>query len=108
MTEVRLIKTDGNIVGFEVSGHSGYSEAGSDIVCAAVSSIVEFTESLINDSFNANAALEIEPETARVALRLLKSDEICRNILEAFERYMRALSQEYPKYIKILEVQSNA
>ncbi|MGI6189058.1 MAG: ribosomal-processing cysteine protease Prp [Clostridiales bacterium] len=30
-----------NIVGFEVSGHSGYSERGKDIVCAAVSAIVQ-------------------------------------------------------------------
>ena len=55
MTTVRLIKNGGNIVGFDVSGHSGYADEGSDIVCAAVSSVVEFTESLINDSFGANA-----------------------------------------------------
>ena len=27
-------------MGFDVSGHAGYSEAGSDIVCAAVSALV--------------------------------------------------------------------
>ena len=29
----------GNISGFEISGHAGYAENGSDIICAAVSAI---------------------------------------------------------------------
>ncbi|MBQ2840636.1 MAG: ribosomal-processing cysteine protease Prp [Oscillospiraceae bacterium] len=108
MTTVRLIKNDGNIVGFEVSDHSGYAESGSDIVCAAVSSAVSFAETLINDSFKAGADVEVNPDKASVKLRLTKSCERCQGVLEAFERHMRAISEEYPKYIKILEVQSNA
>jgi len=34
-------EASGNIVGFEVCGHAGYSEYGKDIVCAAVSAIVQ-------------------------------------------------------------------
>lgn len=30
---------DGSICGFTVKGHSGYAEAGSDIICAAVSAL---------------------------------------------------------------------
>ena len=29
----------GNISGFEIKGHAGYADAGSDIICAAVSAI---------------------------------------------------------------------
>jgi uncharacterized protein YsxB (DUF464 family) len=32
---------DGRLHGFSVSGHSGYAEHGSDIVCAGVSAIVQ-------------------------------------------------------------------
>ncbi len=108
MTTVKLIKTDGNIVGFDVSGHSGYAESGNDIVCAAVTSAVCLVETVINDSFMADAEVTVEPEIARIALRLDKPCETCRRVLEAFERHMCALCEEYPKYIKILEVQSNA
>ena len=108
MTTIKLIKCDGNIVGFDVSGHSGYAESGSDIVCAAISSVVGLTETIINDSFGCKADVTVDPETARITLRLSEPCDICRSVLEAFERYVCALREEYPKHIKILEVQSNA
>ncbi len=108
MTTVRLIKKGDSAIGFDVSGHSGYAESGSDIICAAVSSAVSFAETLINDSFGGNAKVEVEPETARVALRLDEPCELCHSVLEAFERHMREMASGYPDYIKIMEVQSNA
>lgn len=108
MTTVKLIKNGGNTIGFDVSGHSGYAESGSDIICAAVSSAVSLAETIINDSFKAGADVTVEPRLARVALRLTRECEICQSVLEAFERHMRALCEEYPNYIEVLEVQSNA
>ena len=108
MTTVSLIKSGGNTVGFEVSGHSGYADSGSDIVCAAITSAVSLAEAIINDSFGADALVEVDPKTAKITLRLRKPCDKCRGVLEAFERHMRSICDEYPKYIKILEVQSNA
>lgn len=39
MTKVTMLKIGENIVGFEISGHSGYAKVGSDIVCAAISTL---------------------------------------------------------------------
>ena len=39
MTKIKIFKKNNVIIGFEISGHSGYSEYGSDIVCASISSI---------------------------------------------------------------------
>lgn len=108
MTTVKLIKSDGNIVGFDVSGHSGYAESGSDIVCAAISSSVSLVETILNDSFGAGAEVEVDPDAARITLMLNKSCDKCHSVLKAFGQYMCSISEEYPKYIKILEVQSNA
>ena len=108
MTTVRLIKSGGNTIGFEVSGHSGFGDSGNDIVCAAITSAVTLAETIINDSFKAGADVEVDPKTANITLRLKKPCEHCRGVLEGFERYMFVLCEEYPKYIKILEVQSNA
>ena len=108
MTTVRLIKKGDSAIGFDVSGHSGYAESGSDIICAAISSAVGLTETIINDSFLADAEVLVEPETARIRLILSNEDKDCQKVLRAFERYMRALAEEYPKYIEIMEVQSNA
>lgn len=49
MTRVEFFDQDGRISGFCCSGHSGYAEAGSDIVCAAVSTAVKFAETTLSE-----------------------------------------------------------
>lgn len=41
MTEVRIRRKNGSVTSVECEGHSGYAEEGSDIVCSAVSSLVQ-------------------------------------------------------------------
>ena len=108
MITVKLLKKGETIIGFDVSGHSGYADAGSDIVCAAVSSAVGLVETVINDSIKDSADVEIEPEKARVALEISGDCDLSCAVLFGFELHMKNLAEEYPKYIKVLEVQSNA
>ena len=42
MTNLRVFRKDKLFIGFECEGHSGYGEAGSDIVCAAISTAVQY------------------------------------------------------------------
>ena len=37
MIRVKIFKNGSEVTGFRVSGHSGYKDAGEDIVCAAIS-----------------------------------------------------------------------
>ena len=37
MTRIKFFKTRDDYVGFEISGHTGYSKFGKDILCAAIS-----------------------------------------------------------------------
>ena len=41
MTKVKFSRRDGKFFAVECLGHSGYAEEGQDIVCAAISSIVQ-------------------------------------------------------------------
>lgn len=41
MVKVKFSTSEGKFVGVECLGHSGYAEEGEDIVCAALSSIVQ-------------------------------------------------------------------
>ena len=50
MTTVTFHSADGRLDGFVVEGHSGYAQAGADIVCAAVSAAVGLTECTINQT----------------------------------------------------------
>lgn len=41
MTTVKVVKREGHIAAVEATGHSDFAEHGSDIVCAALSSVIQ-------------------------------------------------------------------
>ena len=98
---------DGRISGFSVSGHSGYAEAGQDIVCAAVSAVVGMAEATINDVCGAKAKVRVKEEDARISLTLPAScdeEESVQAVLAGLLLYLCNLRDEYPDYIEVLEV----
>ncbi|MFR0734538.1 MAG: ribosomal-processing cysteine protease Prp [Oscillospiraceae bacterium] len=66
MTKVEFFTQDDRITGFCCSGHSGYGEAGTDIVCAAVSAAVNLTECTVNDVCGARAKVRVDEGKASV------------------------------------------
>ena len=98
---------DDRITGFSVSGHSGYAEAGSDIVCAAVSAIVAMAEATINDVCGAKAKVRVKEDGARVTLTLPAScdeEETVQAVLAGMMLTLCGLRDDYPDYIEVLEV----
>ena len=98
---------EGRIAGFSVSGHSGYAEAGQDIVCAAVSAVVEMAEATINDVCGAKAKVRVKEEDARITLTLpavCDEEESIQAVLAGLLLYLCNLRDEYPDYIEVLEV----
>ena len=98
---------DERIVGFSVSGHSGYAEAGQDIVCATVSAVVGMAEATINDVCGAKAKVRVKEEDARITLTLPAScdeEESVQAVLAGLLLYLCNLRDEYPDYIEVLEV----
>ena len=107
MTRCEFFTEDDRITGFSVSGHSGYSEAGSDIVCAAISAIVSMAEATINDVCGAKAKVRVKEEDARVTLTLPAScdeEESVQAVLSGMMLALISLKEDYPDYIEILEV----
>ena len=98
---------DDRITGFSVSGHSGYAEAGSDIVCAAVSAIVTMAEATINDVCGAKAKVRVKEDDARITLTLPAScdeEESVQAVLAGMMLTLAGLRDDYPDYIEVLEV----
>ena len=107
MTRCEFFTEDERITGFSVSGHSGYSEAGSDIVCAAVSAVVTMAEATINDVLGAKAKVRVKNEDARVTLTLPAScdeEEAVQAVLAGMMLTLCSLRDDYPDYIEVLEV----
>ncbi|MCD8145563.1 MAG: ribosomal-processing cysteine protease Prp [Oscillospiraceae bacterium] len=109
MTTVTFHLEGNRIVSFESQGHSGYAEAGADIVCAAVSSTVSLVECAINDVLGLEAAVKVNPKNAKISLKLPgklpeQADATCQALLTALMLYLSQLHDEYPENITVLEV----
>lgn len=107
MTRCEFFTEDDRITGFSVSGHSGYSEAGSDIVCAAISAVVTMAEATINDVCGAKAKVRVKEADARITLTLPAScdeEESVQAVLAGMMLTLCSLRDDYPDYIEVLEV----
>ena len=108
MTRVEFFDQDGRINGFTVSGHSGYGEAGTDIVCAAVSTAVMFAECTINDVLGNHAKTKVKDEEARITLTLpatCEDEDAVQAVLTGLMLTLMQLRDQYPDYIEVMEVQ---
>ena len=106
-TKVEIFNHDGRIHGFSVSGHSGYAEEGSDIVCAAVSAAVTFAECTINDVLGNHANTKVKEEEPRITLTLpaaCDDEDAVQAVLTGFLLTVCSLRDNYPEYIEVMEV----
>lgn len=116
------------ITGFKIAGHSGYSESGTDIVCAAVTSAVTLCECTLNDVLKLDipflidplgAAIEMRPDNIEVKPGNIEKgsgnievmpgkkdsslmSEAAQAVLRALRLVLKRYSIDYPEYIKIL------
>ena len=108
MTRCEFFTENERITGFSVSGHSGYAEAGKDIVCAAISAIVTMAEATINDICGAKAKVRVrEQENARITLTLPAScdeEESVQAVLAGMMLTLCSMRDDYPDNIEVLEV----
>ena len=107
MTRCEFFTEDDRITGFSVSGHSGYAEAGQDIVCAAISAVVTMAEATINDVCGAKAKVRVKEEDARITLTLPAScdeEDSVQAVLAGMLVTLCSLRDDYPDYIEVLEV----
>ena len=109
MTTVTFSTEGSRIVGFEVKGHSGYAQAGEDIVCAAITSAVRLTESVINDVLGLEASVKVREKDASITLKLPNSlgqtnESTCQALLTGLMVHFVQLAEEYPDHIIVLEV----
>ena len=108
MTTVTF-RTEGNrIIGFDSQGHSGYAEAGEDIVCAAITSAIRLVDATINDVLGLAASVKIKESEALISLRLPgglapMAESACQALLTGLMVYFAELHDEYPENIEVLE-----
>lgn len=102
MTTIRFFR-DRDQIGFISEGHSGYAEAGEDIVCAAITSAIRLCECTLHDVMGANVETAVEDARITLSCPAPYSGEAA-DVLQGLNLYLRELQKEYPKYLTVLEV----
>ena len=99
MIDARFFTTGGELFGFEIKGHSGYGEQGTDIICASVSSAVYMAANTITDVLHLKAIIDLNDDGFFKFIT-----DPCKEaqaVLKGLEIHLRALSQDYPENIKV-------
>ena len=108
MTTITFLTEESRIIGFDAMGHSGYSEAGSDIVCAAITSAVRLVDATVNTVMGLCASVKVNEADASISFRLPgglapTAESTCQNVLTGLMVYLAELHDEYPDNIEVME-----
>ena len=90
----------GEIVGFQVSGHSGYAEQGTDIVCAAVSSAVYMTANTITEVLKIPAEVSVQDGEMLVRVEC-KDAPVCRAFFAGLKLHLLGLEEQYSDFVSV-------
>ena len=108
MTTITFLTEESRIIGFDAMGHSGYSEAGSDIVCAAITSAIRLVDATVNTVKGLCASVKVNEADASISFRLPgglapTAESTCQNLLTGLMVYLAELHDEYPDNIEVME-----
>lgn len=105
MTTITIFKNkDEEITAFEVKGHANYAPYGSDIVCAAISSV---TGAILTGLMEVvDIPLKLETKDGQVECRLPKRylgdrKQKTQALVKTLELHLNYLSNEYPNYVEV-------
>ena len=108
MTEICVYRKDKDIVKYTVSGHTGFREAGEDIVCAAVSTLVTAVLNGLTDVVNIAVDYEVRDGYLACTLPDTLTDEMRRGanvLLNTMRMSLKDLEEQYGDYITITELE---
>ena len=109
MTEIRVIRRDDSVCGIEISGHSGYDSKGRDIVCAALSTLIQTLEIGLTEVLRIEGvSTKVDEKKAYMGVFWEKNED--RRIVDLVSTILAALKSVetgYPSYTRLVEVKVN-
>ena len=111
MIYITVIKNKQNIVTLEATGHSGYAESGSDIVCSSVSTLLTNLANGITEIVKAEAKVVVDENIPHLSVSLTETDSGKQKSAQILMRStllsLKQVANEFSKYIKIKEMQND-
>ena len=110
MVEVKLLLSQGkNLVGIQSRGHSGFAERGSDVVCAAVSVLMQALVFGVSEVAKLKSA-SIHVNESIPVIRVTWPENECGKIAlltQTISQSLKIIARDNPKYVKIYSEVSN-
>ncbi len=113
MTHITFYKSKGVYYAFRETGHTGYGEAGDDVLCAALSAMTMLIINAIEVSYASDVQYTIDDKTtdiqvvARGALPEFEKDEAKRyavsGLIQAYFFQLNDLIEEYYDFLEVDE-----
>ncbi len=100
MTTAKFLFADDLIVSFELSGHSGFGEEGTDIVCSAVSSAVYMTANTITEILKLNPKTVVRDGYLKLEMNLDDARK-SKTITDGLYLHLSELQGQYPNNLKL-------
>ncbi|MFZ5974337.1 MAG: ribosomal-processing cysteine protease Prp [Bacillota bacterium] len=106
MTTAIIFRDAQGITGFEISGHAGYDEEGSDIVCSAVSAVAQTMVIGLKETLLLEAQVHMEDGKLSCMLPglLAKQARVNASILfETMRLGLNNIAEQYPEHVQVIE-----
>ena len=111
MTKIVFFRSGGVFYGFEEQGHAGFADAGSDILCAAISSMTMLLINTIEVAYASEVDYEIDEGATRIRVRAkaalpeFESDDYKRyavsGIVMGYYCQLSDMLEEYGDYLDV-------
>ncbi len=110
MINILICKQNHNIISIKVSGHSGYSVAGNDIVCSAVSTIMQATANGLTELVRVHPKITIKDDIPLMEIDItnIADDNSAQYdkvqlLMQNATLNLKDIAKSYMKYIDIKE-----
>ena len=106
MTTANFFRDAQGITGFEILGHTGYAQSGSDIVCSAVSAVAQTTVIGLKETLLLEVQVHIEDGKLSCMLPLLLAKQARVNasiLLETLRLGLNDLAGQFPEHVQVIE-----
>ena len=100
MTKAKFLFCKDTIVSFELSGHSGAGECGTDIVCSAVSSATYMAANTILEIMKIKANAEVTDGYFKFEMSLNDAQK-AKVITDGLYLHLSELQGQYPNNLKL-------
>lgn len=100
MTTAKFLFSDDVIISFELSGHSGAGEEGTDIVCSAISSAVYMTANTIIEIMKLNPETVVRDGYLKIQMNLEDARK-SKVITDGLYLHLSELQNQYPNNLKL-------